>query len=266
MQKLKEEKPWFVDWFDENYRMLYRHRNSAEAREQVHLIINTLKPSKTAAILDLCCGEARYTDIFRKLGYRIFGLDLSETLIRFGKEKDPDLNLMVGDMRHIPGHYDFIFSLFTSFGYFETDEENLETLQSVYAALNNGGVYWLDFFNPLFVEKNLVPETHSVLPQGIEILEKRNVSGGRIIKDIHFKYINKKDVANEENDAVNRDVNGDVSGEKVYQESVRLFTRECLEGMFMRTGFTLLHCFGDYDGSVWTPESERTILVGRKEL
>lgn len=252
MQNLKEEKPWFVDWFDENYRMLYRHRNSEDAKDQVQLIIDTLNPSTSAKILDLCCGEGRYTDIFRKLGFRIVGLDLSETLIRFGKKRDPLLNLMVGDMRNIPGHYDYIFSLFTSFGYFDTDCENARALQSVYQALNPGGYYWLDFLNAPYVETHLVPESISRLLSGIEVVEKRKVENGRIIKDIHFQGDNL--------------TNNLTNGNKNYQESVRLFSRESLETLFLETGFILLNTFGDYQGNPWHAGSERTILVGRKEL
>jgi SAM-dependent methyltransferase len=247
MLELKEEKPWFVSWFDENYRMLYRHRNSEDAREQVRLIIDTLTPPKDRAILDLCCGEGRYAGIFRKLGYRVFGLDLSETLIRIGKAKDPQLNLVVGDMRAIPGRFDLILSLFTSFGYFDSDEENEAALRSVYGSLNPGGTYWLDFFNSLYVKEHLVPESLSRLPSGIEVLEKRKVKDGRIIKNIHFRSIHMK------------------NGNKKYTESVRLFSRTSLEKMFENTGFHLIRCFGDYKGSAWSPGSERTILVGRKE-
>jgi SAM-dependent methyltransferase len=249
MRKLKSEKPWFVEWFDENYRMLYRHRNSEEAKEQVHLIIDTLKPEKSKRILDLCCGEGRYTEIFHKLNYRVFGLDLSETLIGFGKQRTPDLNLMVGDMRHIPGHFDIILSLFTSFGYFDMDSENESTLQAVYNAINPGGYYWLDFLNAPYVEKHLVPETLSQLSSGIEVLEKRKIENGRIIKDIHFRSINTNE-----------------NGNKHYRESVRLFKRAKLEQMFANAGFKLVHCFGDYQGNQWHETSERTILVGRKDI
>lgn len=233
-----------MEWFDENYRMLYRHRNSEDAREQVQLIINTLKPAKDAAILDLCCGEGRYTSIFKKKGYRVLGLDLSETLVQFGKQREPELDLVVGDMRAIPGCFDLILSLFTSFGYFEKDEENLQTLQSVYRALKTGGTYWLDFFNAGYVERHLVPESRSKLSSGIDVLEKRKIDRGRIIKDIHFS---------------------DNGVDKHYMESVRLFSREDLEDMLLRAGFRVNHCFGDYRGGVCTADSERAILVAVKE-
>jgi len=247
MRKLDKEKPWFAEWFDENYRMLYRHRNSEDAKEQVQLILDTLKPKKTAAILDLCCGEGRYTAILDKMGYRVFGLDLSETLITIGKQREPRLNIMVGDMRAIPGSYDIILSLFTSFGYFDGDEENEAALRSVYRSIKPGGTYWLDFLNAQYVTKHLVPESVSYLPSGIEVRENRRIEGGRIIKDIHFR---------------GAETNG--NGDKHYIESVRLFSRQDLEQMLERTGFTVVDCFGNYRGAPCAEDSERVILVGEK--
>jgi SAM-dependent methyltransferase len=243
MQDANDDKPWFSEWFDENYRMLYRHRNSDDAREQVNLILQTLELDGNARILDLCCGEGRYTAILKSKGFRVFGLDLSKTLVKCGKIKEPHLDLVVGDMRAIPGSFDLILSLFTSFGYFDSDRENMAALASVHRALNPGGIYWLDFLNSAYVKKNLAPQSRSLLPSGVQVLEKRRIEDGRIIKDIVFKN------------------NGE---EKYYKESVRLFSRDLLEQMFQTTGFKLLNCFGDYRGNAWSPDRERTILVGEK--
>jgi SAM-dependent methyltransferase len=242
--KMKQEKPWYVEWFDENYLEAYRHRNTEDAQKQVHLIIDTLKLPKQNKILDLACGEGRYTAILKNQGYRVLGLDLSKTLVKYGKRNDPLLNLVVGDMRLIPGRFDMILSLFTSFGYFEKDEENERVIRSVYRALYPCGIYWLDFLNRDYVEKNLVPESFSQLPSGISVLEKRKIRSDRIIKDIYFRK------------------NGT---EKCYRESVRLFSRHDLEYMFQKNGFQVEYCFGDYNGNRCCPDSERTILVGKKQ-
>ncbi|UCH92845.1 MAG: class I SAM-dependent methyltransferase [Candidatus Aminicenantes bacterium] len=241
---MKQEKPWYVEWFDENYLEVYRHRNTKDAQKQVQLIINTLKLSKQSTILDLGCGEGRYTAIFKNQGYQVLGLDLSETLVKYGKKKNPQLDLVVGDMRFIPGRFDLILSLFTSFGYFEEDEENERVIRSVYQSLDPGGIYWLDFLNAEYVKKNLVPENVSCLSSGIKVLEKRKIENHRIIKNIYFRKNNI---------------------EKCYKESVRLFAPQDLERMFQKNGFRVVDCFGDYNGNPCGSDSERTILVGKKQ-
>ena len=243
MNCTKEETAWYRQWFDENYLMLYCHRDRRDAEEQVRLIIDTLDLHVDSTILDLACGEGRYTALFNDLGYHVTGMDLSETLVNCGKERYPGLDLKVGDMRDIRGTFDVILSLFTSFGYFDTDEENETVFHSVSRALPPGGIFWLDFFNAGQLEKTLIPRSVTRPSPGIEVVENRKIENGRIIKDIRFIK------------------NGE---ENVYTESVRLFTRPQLEQMFERNGFRLIEGFGDYRGRPWDAGSPRTILVGRK--
>lgn len=248
MERLQQEVPWYRDWFDENYLLLYQHRDNDDAKEQVDLIIDTLNPTKNSLILDLGCGEGRYACFFKSLGYWVLGLDLSATLIRRGKEKYPHLNLVVGDMRAIPtapGKFDLILSLFTSFGYFEEDKENEKVLASVCRSLKPGGVFWLDFLNANNIENNLVPENTSHITPFFQVVEKRKIAGRRIIKDIYLR--------NREQRTIKR-----------YKESIRLFTKSELEMMMEQTGFLPEGCFGNYRGEEWAEESERTIIFGRK--
>ncbi|MGE5342091.1 MAG: methyltransferase domain-containing protein [Candidatus Omnitrophota bacterium] len=243
----KRDKPWFVKWFDENYLIVYRHRNAKEAKQHTQLIIDTLHPPHTSTILDLACGEGRYTLLFKEMGYRIMGLDLSQTLIRHAKEKDPHLDVVIGDMRFIPGHFDLILSLFTSFGYFEDDGENEAVIRAVFESLNPGGIFWLDFFNTAYVARHLIPESRLSLSPSLELIENRRIQDGRIIKDISFvKY-------------------GQARGETSYRESVRLYSLRDLEALFTQAGFRIIHCFGDYHGNPWTADAMRTIMVGQKD-
>ena len=239
----KENTPWYEKWFDENYLVLYRHRNRRDAEEQVRLIIDTLDLHVEDKILDLACGEGRYTALFNDLGYQVTGIDLSETLVNCGKERYPGLELEVGDMRQIHGKFDVILSLFTSFGYFDSDQDNENVIRSIFNALNPGGYFWLDFLNAQQVQETLVPQSITDISPGIRAVENRKIENGRIIKDIHFFN------QGEENH---------------YKESVRLFTASNLEQMFQRNGFHITQHFGDYHGRSWEPHSPRTILVGRK--
>lgn len=239
------KKPWFRNWFDKNYLKLYQHRDYSDAETQVQLIIHTLNLNKTSSILDLGCGEGRYTYLLNKRGFCVYGLDLSENLIREGKKIYVNLNTIVGDMRAIPGKFNVILSLFTSFGYFEDEKENQKVLNSVSLSLHKDGWFWLDFFNPLFIKKNLVPETVSEVSPGCQVIEKRRISFNRIIKDITF--IQKK-------------------GKKYYQESVRLYSRIELESMLKEAGIIPMGCFGNYRGDSWSDDQERTIIFGKKQI
>lgn len=243
MTEKKTDIAWYENWFDRNYLLLYQKRDAVEARAQVQLIIETLKPKKDQMILDLGCGDGRYTRLFSELGFRIMGLDLSRELIQEGRKKYGRLNLILGDMRHLPGRYQIILSLFTSFGYFDDDRENLRVFQAVQSSLLTGGWFWLDFLNPEFVEENLIPETVTEISSGGRVVEKRKIIKNRVVKDIIFMQGEHK---------------------KYYQESVRLYSRTELGVMLRQVGIQPVGCFGDYHGKDWQHDSKRTIIFGMK--
>lgn len=236
--------PWYESWFDRNYLRLYGHRDANEANAQVDLIVKIMNPGKRDRILDLACGDGRYTYLLDQRGYRVMGLDLSRELVTEGRNKYGSLNLVVGDMRHIPGRYDIILSLFTSLGYFDDDKKNMEVFRSVGSSLVDGGFFWLDFLNPGFVVENLIPETVTEISSKCLVVEKRKIENNRIIKDIHFSEGDEK---------------------KHYRESVRLYSRKELESMFLEVGIQPAGCFGNYSGGHWAYNSERTIIYGIKQ-
>jgi SAM-dependent methyltransferase len=207
------------------------------------LILSTLSPGPQVRILDLGCGDGRYTHILHRLGHRIVGLDLSLTLLRAGRAKYGNLPLVQGDMRAIPGRYDLILSLFTSFGYFDSREENLSVLASVNSALRPAGYFWLDFLNPVHVRRHLESETVSEISECCRVVEKRSIGRGRITKEIVFI---------------------DSDAEKHYTESVALYTREELENMIVDAGLEPRGCYGDYSGAGWHSESERTLVFAQR--
>ncbi len=186
---------------------------------------------------------------FQELGCQVMGIDLSYALIKRGKKEAPASQLVIGDMQTLPllpATFDMVLSLFTSFGYFEADEENQAVILSVYQTLKPGGYYWLDFLNAHCVIDNLVPETLSHVSTQLLAREKRKIEAGRIIKDIYFE--------NEDQEVIEH-----------YQESVRLFTRHDLEKMMEAARFQVLGCFGNYQGESWGENSPRTIIYGKKE-
>ncbi len=233
------DKAWFREWFDENYLLIYSHRDESDAKKQIELLLNTIKPQIDDKILDLGCGEGRHVSILGKKGFDITGLDLSEDLLKSGRMKNPELKLLHGDMRNIPGKFKVILSLFTSFGYFDDDNENINVIKGVYDSLENGGHFWLDFLNSKYVTANVVKESFFKIGKECDVIEKREIVNNRVIKNITIiKNGNKKR----------------------YMESVRLFSKEELSDIFTQEGFKIKNIFGDYLGEDWTINSPRTII------
>src|SRR3954465_14122404 len=124
----KEVKNWFVSWFDSPYyHILYKDRNYREAQIFMDNLTHYLNLPDHAKVLDLACGKGRHAIYLNQLGFDVLGVDLSENSIAIAKNNENDeLHFEVHDMRlPFEQKYDAIFNLFTSFGYFENDDDNL---------------------------------------------------------------------------------------------------------------------------------------------
>jgi SAM-dependent methyltransferase len=58
--------------------------------------------AKGARVVDLGCGSGTFTDLLRTAGYQVVGLDSSPKLIALGRSKYPRLELIEGDIEHLP--------------------------------------------------------------------------------------------------------------------------------------------------------------------
>ncbi|MFQ5708405.1 MAG: methyltransferase domain-containing protein [bacterium] len=242
---------WYKDWFGQDYLKVYPHRDEQEAKKQVDFVEKIVPLQSAQRILDLGCGSGRHALELTRRGHHITCLDLSSVLLRLAREKsggdDCCIRFVQADMRYIPfsNAFDVILSFFTTFGYFRKDSENLQTLVSIQEALTPGGKFLQDYLNKTFVVENLIP-FDSRQANGFEIIQERryNRSEERIEKKITLKENGKT---------------------REYFESVRLYTLEEMKQLLRQTKLNLECTFGDFDGSPFTKESPRLILVGRKE-
>jgi SAM-dependent methyltransferase len=239
---------WYRDWFGEDYLRVYPHRDSEEARAQVDAATKLLPLSREDTILDLGCGNGRHAVELAKRGYHVACLDLSMVLLRLARKnsKAYPLSFIRADMRHMPftGAFDVVVSFFTTFGYFDSDSENLQTLLSMANALRPGGKFLQDYLNKPFVIDNIVPYDESKR-HGMHIVQERqyNRRKERIEKKITIRS----------------------SGEvREYFESVRLYTLEEMDGLIAKTDLELQRTCGDFDGRPYAPTSPRLILLGSR--
>src|ERR1700744_549820 len=125
---MSQKKEWYRNWFDSPYYdLLYKGRDQEEADMFVNNLVKHLSPSESSIMLDLACGKGRYSIALNRMGYQVTGIDLSQRKIAAAKPyQNKTLSFAVNDMRMPlePDKYDYVFNLFTSFGYFDNEEEN----------------------------------------------------------------------------------------------------------------------------------------------
>lgn len=236
---------WFTSWFNTSYyHILYKDRNDEDAQLFMKNITQFLKLSTDTHILDLPCGKGRHSVFLNSLGYQVTGGDLSENSIAYAKQFENDrLKFKVKDMRQaFKGRYNAVFNLFTSFGYFETDAEDIQVLENMRNSFIGDGVLVLDFLNVEKVKQNIVKkEIKSV--EGIEFHIEREIKDGFILKHISFT---------------------DKGKNHSYTEHVKYLDLKKFEEYFRCAGLSLQNVFGDYQLSEFDSEtSERLILVAK---
>ncbi|MFC2125442.1 class I SAM-dependent methyltransferase [Bacteroidota bacterium] len=239
---------WFGEWFDSRYyHVLYKHRDFEEARQFIDILTEYLKPGKNDQILDLACGKGRYSIYLNQKGYQVTGIDLSkESLEEARKAENDRLHFHIHDMRmeFCACCFDYIFNMFTSFGYFETKEENAQVVIAAAKALKSGGKMLIDFLNPYTVVHNLIPEEEKQI-DGIKFYITKTFSSDEyILKDIEIE---------------------DNGRQYHFQERVKAIRRLEFMEYFTRAGLKQLKIFGDYQLNEYMPEkSERMIFLLEK--
>ena len=236
---------WFTSWFNTSYyHILYKDRNDADAQLFMQNITEFLKLPTEAHILDLPCGKGRHSVYLNSLGYRVTGGDLSENSIAHAKQFENDrLRFVVKDMRQKFNYsYDVVLNLFTSFGYFEHDEEEIRVLQNIKNGFNPNGTLVLDFLNVDYVKAHLVKKEVKTI-DGIAFHIQREIKDGFILKHISFT---------------------DQGVDHSYTEQVKYLDLAKFEEYFTAAGLTITQTFGDYQLSEFDVKtSERLILVAK---
>ena len=239
-------KPWFRDWFGSEYLALYPHRDRAEARRAVRLLRSATGLGPGTRVLDVGCGSGRHLAEFLRIGYRSTGLDLSPTMLEAARNALPVCGLVRGDMRCLPfrtASFDVVTSYFTSFGYFDREDDDLRVLVEARRLLVRGGWYLLDFLNAAAVVARLKREDRRTV-SGVDVVQERRLTDdGRIIE---------KRIRIEAHDN---------APTREFVERVRLYRPEDLDAMLARAGLTPGPVFGGYDRSPYSPASPRYIVL-----
>jgi len=236
-------KTWFSEWFNTSYyHKLYNNRNDEEAKNFIQNLIDFLKLSKSSSILDLACGKGRHSIFLNTLGYTVTGADLSENSIEHANRFANDsLHFKVQDMRKpFNLKVDAVFNMFTSFGYFDDDNEDIKVLENIKSALNTNGIAVVDYMNIHKVIKNLVPR-ETTYREHLKFDITRSVIDGFITKNIHLT---------------------DKEKQFHFQERVKAINLKKFEDYCASSGLKIKHIFGDYNLSEFNVEtSDRLILI-----
>lgn len=245
---------WFEDWFNHPlYLQVYSHRDAAEAALCVETILRLTSLDHAPAgisVLDIACGAGRHAFEFARKGMLVTANDLSRFLLETATDEACKQGLCIEfsgcDMRtlQLERHYDLVVQLFSSFGYFATDQEDRRVVSNVASMLKPDGWYVLDIINPPWLREHFVPNSEKTVGT-LSITEERELSENKVVKKIRIR------------DRENREL--------TFTESVRLFSPEEISGLLESEGFSIDRMAGDYQGNRFdSGASSRMLIFARK--
>jgi SAM-dependent methyltransferase len=241
------KKKWYRSWFNSPYyHILYANRDLKEAELFIDNICNFLKPAPGARVLDIGCGRGRHSIYLHKKGLDVTGFDLSPENISYASAfANEHLQFFVHDMRNLfyINYFDYAFNIFTSFGYFSTERDNLRAINTFAKSLKPGGTLVFDFLNTDCTRNQIVHEETKEV-QDITFHITRKVENNRIVKQIAFS---------------------DQGNAYDFREEVQALRLADFEKYFAQKGLKILHLFGDYELNPFREDrSERLIIIAQR--
>lgn len=238
-------RPWYESAFCGPYLQVYAHRSPEQAQAQVRAMLGCgLLPAR-GSVLDIACGAGRHLRAMRQAGLDARGLDFSLDLLRAGSLAGLAVR---ADMRAMPfadARFDWACSLFTSFGYFDSADDDRRMFAQAARVLRPGGSLVLDHINPAVTLREL--KAHTVDEKdGTRLVQRRHHdrAAGLLIKDVEFTR--------------------DGQTQK-WQERVRLFEPGALEALLGQAGLRIVRRCGDLDGRAWQPDaSPRQVVLASR--
>ena len=254
---MKTKNDWSFRFLNNSdYLAIYQEMTGPERTgQELDFCTRVLNWETGQRILDAPCGAGRHSLEMARRGYAIAGLDFSIYLLECAQKASNELDGHLNPPRFVRGllqtmpirdnTFDFAVCLFSSFGYGESDDENVAVIKEFNRVLKPGGKLVIDVMNRHFIVPRLNPIYHSV-QAGLTVQEERSFTDrGRRLHNL----------------ITVQDGNGD---RRQYLYRPWLFNGWELSWMASRAGMKVDKLYGNFHADEYQTESERAMMVAIK--
>jgi SAM-dependent methyltransferase len=246
-------------WFDDDHfwdaiaPFLFTEERCGDAtNSEAEATLKLLEVQPPARILDLCCGVGRHSLELAARGFAVTGVDRTAAYLERARHSAAGKNLAIefvrasmGEFRR-PGAFDAAINMFTSFGYFASDDEELAVLTNVFESLRSGGGLMIDVLGKEVLCRRFQPRSWQPSPDGTAfLLEERKVRSGWATIE-------------------NRWIVFDETGKHEFHFDLRVYSGRELEQLLVRAGFREVALYGNLKGGPYDQEAGRLVAVARK--
>ncbi len=249
---MQDKKPWYEDdsFWETWGPTMFTPQRIANAVDEVDKVINLVKIEPEAHILDLGCGIGRHSLEMARRGFQVTGVDRTRGYLDQAKKQadseDLDIEFFQEDMRAFsrPDSFDYVISMFTSFGYFEDSEDDRRVVTNIYSSLKNGGAFIIETHGKetlarIFVERDWGEK------DGVIQLQERKVSQ-------NWNWMWNRWIMLKGNERIESEF------------SHRLYAGTELIALLTDCGFRRVDAYGNLNGDPYDNKAQRLIVVGIK--
>ncbi len=243
---------WFADesfWRDW-YPWMFPEERFAAAAEQVDQVLELSGVTRGDA-LDLCCGPGRHSIELAKRGFSVVGVDRTSFLLDTARKRSADEGVKVEwveqDMRQFvrPSGFELAVNLFTSFGYFEDEADNLRVLCNIHESLRSGGRFVIDVISKEYLARVFQPTTSVGNERGDVFVQHHEIVDGWARVRNEWMLIS-----------------GDRVRRFTYEHTV--YSAKELTGLLNEAGFAEVAVYGGMDGRAYDNNVQRLVAVAAK--
>jgi 2-polyprenyl-3-methyl-5-hydroxy-6-metoxy-1,4-benzoquinol methylase len=252
MKRQKREKEWFDDddFWRETFSYVFAEKRQALASEVVDKAL-TLTKLEGKSALDLGCGIGSFSIALAERGFSVTGVDRTKYLLDKARAKARSMDITVEwvqkDMRDFvrPEAYDFVLSMFSSFGYFDDRAEDAAVLRNIFESLRPGGVFLIDVLGKEILAKVFQTSSAQTLPDGSMLVEQRKILDGWTRVQNEWTVIRKGRSRN-------------------FTLQLNIYSGQELRQEMELAGLVDVKLYGNLDGDPYGPDAKRLIAVGSK--
>ena len=221
------------------------------AQLEVPQLLRMLQLRPPARVLDLCCGQGRHSVELARRGFSVTGVDRTRSYLERARKRAIDAGVRVEfiqeDARAFEqfGTFDAVLNLYTSFGYFESREEELAVLRHVHASLRPGGQLLMDVNGKEVMARMFTPSVAGELHDGSLFVELRSVRPG-------WEWIDSRWILIRGKERIEHHV------------SIRTYSGAELTALLHEAGFADVDLFGSFVGTPYDTTAQRLIVRAQK--
>jgi len=243
---------WFTDdsFWAATYAFELRYAKPDTGDAEIEGVLR-LSGTQRGDVLDLACGVGRHAIALARRGFRVTAVDLSAFHLAKAMERaaaaDASIEFIASDMRSFirPNAFDLVVSLFSSFGYFEDPQDDLQLLRNMHQSLKPGGSLVMDLVSKERLARTFQPTLSETAPDG-----SLRVRRHRIVDDwtrVWNEWIIIKD--------------GVI---RTFEFTLRVYSGQEFKDLLCAAGFTDIKLHGGFDGRPYDLDAERLVSVSSK--